>query len=411
MKSIKTKLTTLIVSLLFFGSTSVYAGAFDLVGDIELGLGFGFNSDYWNIGSTKIGPRAGAVSVFKKTQGNDIIEGNDSSIGLERTFKGGARTALDKIGPGLRMAANDPARSPLEMAQLRGLAPIIEGQVDAAVDAIAITGDFSGSGSATSVNGVNIDIQANYHIFSWLFFRSGATIDIALPVEFSLESKFTIKNAPSYTPGDTAIAAADVSFTDTVTYKVSGLDIEIPLLLGFNLIKTDSFSAYTAIGVNLSFGGYEETLSGSRSGSPDSLKASLPNGDFGTVSNKHNAFQVGLQWLGGIKYKLMDNVSIFTEVKWLRAAGIIDRTGTASQRKLDETGTPEENKAAKAADDKAASASPLGQGLNGAVSGRNNSVGFINAIEDREKGGASNNVTSSLNRSYVRWVIGATYTL
>ena len=205
-------------------------------------------------------------------------------------------------------------------------------------------------------------------------------------------------------------ATTDGSFTETINYKVSVLDIEIPLLLGFNLIKTDSFSAYTAIGVNLSFGGYEETLSGSRKDAPELLtlatKGLIANGDFDAVTTKHSAFQIGLQWLGGIKYKLMDNVSIFTEVKWLRAAGLLDKTGTATKGKFDGTATKEEN---DIADVKAATNSVLGAGINAAV-GRNG-VALINNTEGKDKNVSGNNVTSALNRSYVRWVIGATYTL
>ena len=66
MKIIQIKLITLIkliVFLLCFGSSSIYAGMFDLVGDIEFGLGFGFNADYWNIGSSKIAPRAGTICL------------------------------------------------------------------------------------------------------------------------------------------------------------------------------------------------------------------------------------------------------------------------------------------------------------------------------------------------------------
>ena len=191
---------------------------------------------------------------------------------------------------------------------------------------------------------------------------------------------------------------------------MSGLDIEVPILLGFNLIKTDNFSAYTAIGINLSFGGYEETLSGSREGAYDALKESLPNGDFDVVTNEYSAFQIGLQWLGGIKYKMMDNVSIFTEVKWLDAAGIIDREGTATKGNPD--GTKDEN---DAADAKAATKSALGGSLNGGIATSDQ----VSLINNTDKGGdvgvlgitPKNNVISALNRSYVRWVIGATYTL
>ena len=370
MKTIQIKLITLIVFLLCFGSTSVYAGIFDLVGEIEFGLGAGFNSDYWNIGKTKIEPRARTIAYLNKIKGADVVQARDPEI--QKVIR--------------KFLTDDPDFPP--------------SSIESAVIGLGVTGRrFAVSGTSISVSGINVDIQANYHIFSWLFLRSGATIDIAIPTEFALRNRFTISNLPDVGEDDLRSA----SFTETVTYKVSGLDIEVPILLGFNLIKTDNFSAYTAIGVNLSFGGYEETLSGSRSGTPDVFKDLLPNGDFDAVTNKYDAFQIGLQWLVGIKHQFTDNISIFTEIKWLEAANIIDKTGTKIPDDADSTEA--ETKPVKATTKLA-----LGKAINSNVSGIS-PIELINDTEKGKKGEVRNNVSGLLNRSYVRWVIGATYTI
>ena len=80
MKIIQIKLIKLIVFLLCFGSSSIYAGMFDLVGDVEFGLGLGFNADYWNIGSSKIAPRAGTIAYLNKIKGADVGAGYQTSI-------------------------------------------------------------------------------------------------------------------------------------------------------------------------------------------------------------------------------------------------------------------------------------------------------------------------------------------
>ncbi len=399
----KMKMKTLAVSLLFFGSTSVYAGAFDLANDLEIGIGLGLNTNYWNIGRSKIGPRAGLVSLSEKTNGAGIAQGlTDFAGALVRLESSSlidtAKSNRDTAAGVVAMATQAGTVTPMQLGALASAEATLRGteaSVEAFISGIGITvGEFSGSGSATTVNGVNIDIQVNYHVFSWMFVRAGAAIDIAVPTEFSLESEFILAGIPVLGPSPTVVGG---TFTERVSYKVSGLDIEIPILFGFNLIKTDNFSGYAAIGVNLALGGYEETLSGSISKVSSSLEAiiedalGVANGDYDAISNKYNTFQVGLQWLVGMKYKIMDNISIFTEVKWLDSANIIAKTGT------------------QAADaESPATGSVLGRAFNSeeVVSASNQ----VSLVDDEDKA-ATNNVTGLLNRSYVRWVFGATYSL
>ena len=101
------------------------------------------------------------------------------------------------------------------------------------------------------------------------------------------------------------------------------MDIEIPVLLGFNLVNTENFSAYTATGVNIGFGGYKETVSGSATiSSALAPIASLPD-SFSDVTNEYNATTLGLHWLVGIKYKITEDLFVFTELKWLNAASFV----------------------------------------------------------------------------------------
>ncbi len=362
---IKIKLIIWTVTLLFLGSNSIFAGIFDLINDIETGIGIGYNVNYWNLATSKIGTRAGGISVFTKTNGARIAE-----------------VAEEKF---IKLAEDSDNQT-----------------IKDEVESLKVTGsNFTGTGTGASLNGFNIDFQANYHIFNWFFLRSGATIDIAAPQEFSLTGTLNLKSK-----------VLNSELTDTVNYKVSGLDIEIPFLLGFNLINTDNFNAYGAVGLNFVFGGYKEVFSGTRQFASSELIHLAERegidlkgrGDLTSVANQYNAFQIGIQWLLGIKYKMTKNISIFTEVKWLNAGGIVDRTGTAAQ----ETDDDNLNLATK---------SPIGAALNlaASVSARNGatdsdtdtSIDVVAPVSSEKN--AENNVTALLNRSYVRWVLGATY--
>ena len=132
---------------------------------LEFGLGVGFNSDYWNIGSSKIGTRAGAVSVFEKTQGADLAKGLNAGIGAG-VWAAARSTKVGEEGPlaladkalldarqrivGILQAGGTPALSDFASVNTALLTRNgTESAVQAAANAVKVTGsDFSGSGSA-----------------------------------------------------------------------------------------------------------------------------------------------------------------------------------------------------------------------------------------------------------------------
>ena len=293
------------------GSGPAFAGAFDFQNKLELGVSAGYNTDYWRIGGSKLASRAGALGDNRET-----------ALSTE-TIAGGVQSYL--------------------ASQLVGIDFMPLGKVDNVTVTDANVSDLTGSGSALSVNGINADAQVNYHIFPWLFIRSGANINIGLPVEYTLKGRFVgTVNARTVISGTPAtfnvVEAVAIDVTEEATYRVSGSDIEIPILLGFNLVNAENFSSYAAIGVNITIGGYKEELSGKRTASSSSASDGFTElgqafgprpGDFDSVTNENNATLLGLHWLIGMKYQIMPNLFAFTELRWLRSAAIDTETVTS----------------------------------------------------------------------------------
>ena len=345
-----------VVFSMFFTSISIFAGPFTFINDLEIGGGFGYNIDYWSLGSTKILPRARSA--------------------------GGK--GLQQQGETFRVAIELDLRT--------------QGVFS---NAVVKQTDFRGSGDALTMDGVNLDGQILYHIFPWLFARVGFTVDIPVPVEYSVGADYGIK-AVSDGP-DVA------SFSQQASYRVEGLDFEVPVMLGFNLVSLGQFSVYGVIGASFTFGGYRETFSASdtlnlTSEASDDMRAAFNSGNIGSKSyekviNEYGAFQVGLHWLFGFKYKIKKTISIFAEMKWLNSASLLTIQGT---QELTEGGEGVSNA------DAAHRGTLLGQALNDAGTSNETRVRTLGSGARAVAANAS--VAGTLTRTYqARWVVGVTY--
>ena len=102
-------------SVFDFGKDKPFAPTFDFAGNLELGLGLGYSTGYWNIGESKLEPKA-------------TLTGDDQEIVNSFNIIGG-------------LAASNPTLT-----------------------------DVTITGETQSVSGLNIDIQANYpHLFVVIF--------------------------------------------------------------------------------------------------------------------------------------------------------------------------------------------------------------------------------------------------
>ena len=346
-----------VVFSMFFTSISIFAGPFTFINDLEIGGGFGYNIDYWSLGSTKILPRARSA--------------------------GGK--GLQQQGETFRVAIELDLRTQSVFS-----------------NAVVKQTDFRGSGGALTMDGVNLDGQILYHIFPWLFARVGFTVDIPVPVEYSVGADYGIK-AVSDGP-DVA------SFSQQASYRVEGLDFEVPVMLGFNLVSLGQFSVYGVIGASFTFGGYRETFSASdtlnlTSEASDELKTALDlvgivSKSYENVINEYGAFQVGLHWLFGFKYKIKKTISIFAEMKWLNSASLLTIQGTQELTEGGEGGVKD--------NDAAHRGTLLGEALNDAGTSNETRVRTLGSGARAVAANAS--VAGTLTRTYqARWVVGVTY--
>jgi len=153
---------------------------------------------------------------------------------------------------------------------------------------LADTTGFTGtSGSGTSLTGVDISLNLSYSITPYLFARTGFTYGLVLSEEY----KYT---------------------TATFDYgvKYSGSQMEIPLLLGFNLLKVDKSSVYFAVGIDFNIVSYEIVDSSTQTGADTS------------VTQTFSGSTIGLLWLTGATYEVSPGLSIFAEVKFLNATPV-----------------------------------------------------------------------------------------
>jgi hypothetical protein len=151
-------------------------------------------------------------------------------------------------------------------------------------------GTASGTGTSTSNSGIDSNLTLEYDILPWLFVRSG--VGRANGLKNTYEGTRTL---------------GGVTTTGTVTSTASQL--EVPGLIGFNLLHTDRGSLYFAAGVAYVSADYTITASGTQAGTT-----------FKDVETKLSATSLGLNWIVGGRVKIADNINIFGEVKFMSAA-------------------------------------------------------------------------------------------
>ena len=280
-KQLKKQLKVLLIFSLFtFNVSQVSAGMFDLENSLNFGLGIGYNTDHFNRSEI-------AESAF-------MVGGV-----LERE----ERALFDNL-----LLSKNGNTSTL---------------------------NINSSGEKASLGGFNIDAKVQYEIFSWLFARTGFVANISLPVEHHYERKARIK----YNISGNKIENEEYNFS--ITNRYSGVHMEIPVLLGFNLLKTEKSLLYVAAGINIMFGGFNHEMNWSQkiggalrsqgnTGSDPTARALLSRMEAvsttgsgadvnRTITNEIRLpFTVGLYWLAGVQYEMWKNISIFAEIRQLK---------------------------------------------------------------------------------------------
>jgi len=260
-----------------------------------------------------------------------------------------------RIGLGAGFATNLMNKG----TELAGTAAITNGGYDYAINPTgAGTTTVTGSGKGTSLNGIDANLVLEFDLTSWLFLRSGVGRTTGLKNTYEL----------STTTGAT---------TNTATLTVTANQLEVPGLLGLNLINTSAGSVYFAAGAAWISGDLTQTLSATTTTAGTTYK---------DVETKFSTSTLGFMYVLGGRVKVTDSISLFGEVKFLSAAkgGIeLDRT------KNDGTSTYATGSGvATALTSKLATMSP-----------------GVDALTDTKKS------ATAADFSYTRWNVGVQYNL
>jgi hypothetical protein len=296
------------------------------------------------------------------------------ALGLRFGLSAGFVTDMFKQGDNLKKLAGATGGGAAEKAYSNALS---------ANACVAVTGvggstncSATGTGSALALNGFDIGLRAEYDILPWLYVRTGFNYVLGLKNTYELTTKFTA-------------GPADISDKTTVT--ANGSIIEIPVLLGFNLIQNDKSSVYFAGGIAYNIASFEYNVSTVRTQS-----AGAPP-TFADVENTTKQNNIGIMWLVGGRTKIANGISIFGEVKFLSAAAVKPDavTGTTNT-----AGTTYANNA---------TASTTAGFLFGATAAGATPPAVIQGTGANFGPGATG--TGGLDLSYTRWQVGVTYDL
>lgn len=176
----------------------------------------------------------------------------------------------------------------------------------------------TGDGSSVSLNGIDIGLKVQYDINSWLFVRSGGNYILGL------KNTYNISNS---------IVNTGVTIDTKSTMTNTGSIIEIPALLGINLISNDKGTLYFAGGIAYNIGQYDVTVSATQTRSAGTATT------YHDVTNTTKLNQLGVMWLVGGKTKITDSITLFGDVKFMSAAGVGEGkvTGTGENAALTTT--------------------------------------------------------------------------
>lgn len=312
-------------------------------------------------------PAPAAPAVAAAPASREVASG--TAMGLRFGLSFNYATDLFKQGDNLKKLAGAAGGGAAEKAY---------SNANSAPACVAVTGvagssncSASGSGDAVSLNGLDIGLRVEYDILPWLFVRTGGNYILGLKNTYELTTRFT---------------SGGVDISDKSTVTANGSIIEIPLLIGVNLIQNDSSSFYFAGGVAYNIASFDYGISTVRTQS-----AGTPP-TFTDVNNTTKLNGLGIMWLVGGRTKIASGLSLFGEVKYLSAAAVKAGAVTGTTNEAGKTYATGSNTAA-------GFFSAAGADLPAVIQGTGSNYG----------GSATG--TGGLDLSYVRWQIGVTYDL
>ena len=302
------------------------------------------------------------------------------AMGLSFGLSFGFVTDMFKQGDKLKQAAFKAGGGALETTYANAKAST-NGCVNVGLGLTDTECSYKGEGSSVALNGLDIGLRVQYDIMPWLFVRSGANFVLGL------------KN--TYTLTRTQTTAAGLTTTNTGTMTANGSIIEIPLLVGFNLISTEKSSMYFAAGLAFNSASYETVLSASQTVSAGTAITYMD------VINTTKQSGIGVMWLIGGKTRVADGISVFGEVKFLSAAAVAKDAVTGTKNDAAQVTATNNYANTNAAANNFAGSMASADTVNTTSLLQNGTGANFNAAHGSGSGG--------LDLSYTRWQIGVQY--
>lgn len=172
-------------------------------------------------------------------------------------------------------------------------------------------GSVSSSGTANSISGINLNLRLEYDIMPWLYARSGFGYTLGLKNTYELA--FTKLDLGFYNNGGFNAATNGTTVDSSATLTVTANQMEIPILVGFNLLKNDVGTIYFAVGGAYVSGTVDSKLTSTDTGITNTIK---------DIENKTTVSGFGILSIIGGRVKIANNLSLFGEVKFLSMAKV-----------------------------------------------------------------------------------------
>ena len=194
---------------------------------------------------------------------------------------------------------------------------------------------------------VELDFLVQYEYLSWLFFRTGLSVQIALPISFSIGLSYTGEAYDVRLAGEGAdslrttgvdypAANAGVKLNSKAVVSYWGHHIQIPLLVGINLYKDDVSAFYWAYGLNFSNASFFREVEGSQairiettSNNDPTVNTFIENEEYERVINEDRLLiGPGLLTIMGARRQVTPNLHFYVEFRWHLGGAPIRTRGT-----------------------------------------------------------------------------------
>ena len=207
----------------------------------------------------------------------------------------------------------------------------------------------SSSGTSLGLSALELDFTAQYEYRPWLFFRTGVSLGVPIPVSYSLGVQYG-GDANSIKVGNTdrkdasgdsiKKLSASVRANSKASVRYSGYHLQIPLLVGINLYSDEDSAFYWAYGLTISSARFVREVEGAQDLIINTTGTGIGTGppakitqDYAKVVNTDDLpFSLGLMTVMGARRRIDNDMFFYVEFRWLTGGSAnLRTTGTQKQ--------------------------------------------------------------------------------